>query len=83
MSVEGTSVEGLMRETSLTSLAPSPSRQDKKVTFAKLLEKMSKEMSSSSSDVSCAEDKSPSRIFNFGSVRRSPRRSPRIRHTQR
>nr|XP_027223072.1 mucin-5AC-like [Penaeus vannamei] len=83
VSVEGTSVEGLMRETSLTSLAPSPSRQDKKVTFAKLLEKMSKEMSSSSSDVSCAEDKSPSRIFNFGSVRRSPRRSPRIRHTQR
>ena len=72
----------LVRETSLTSLAPSPSKQDKKVTFAKLLEKMSKEMSSSSSDMSCTEEKSPSRIFSF-TARRSPRRSPRIRHTTR
>ncbi|KAK7072577.1 hypothetical protein SK128_010111 [Halocaridina rubra] len=54
-------VEGLIHETSLTSLAPSPSKHDKKVTFAKLLDKMSKEISSSSSDISCAEDKSPSR----------------------
>ncbi|XP_066978110.1 uncharacterized protein [Macrobrachium rosenbergii] len=76
-------IEGLIHETSLTSLAPSPSKQDKKVTFAKLLDKMSKEISSSSSDISCAEDKSPSRIFNMGGSRRSPRRSPRIRHTQR
>lgn len=83
LSVDGATVEGLMRETSLTSLAPSPSKQDKKVTFAKLLEKMSKEMSSSSSDVSCAEDKSPSRIFTFGGARRSPRRSQRLRHTKR
>ncbi|XP_069952951.1 uncharacterized protein [Cherax quadricarinatus] len=75
--------EGLIRETSLISLAPSPSKQDKRVTFAKLLDKMSKEMSSSSSDMSCNEEKSPSRIFNFGGARRSPRRSPRIRHTQR
>ncbi|KAG7164585.1 putative Mucin-5AC-like 4, partial [Homarus americanus] len=80
---DGAVAEGLIRETSLICLAPSPSKQDKKVTFAKLLDKMSKEMSSSSSDMSCTEEKSPSRIFSFGGVRRSPRRSPRIRHTQR
>ncbi|XP_069169023.1 uncharacterized protein [Procambarus clarkii] len=80
---DGCVPEGLIRETSLISLAPSPSKHDKKVTFAKLLDKMSKEMSSSSSDMSCPEEKSPSRIFSFGGARRSPRRSPRIRHTQR
>ncbi|KAK3863238.1 hypothetical protein Pcinc_030967 [Petrolisthes cinctipes] len=70
--------EALVHETSLTCLAPSPSKHDKKVTFAKLLDKMSKEMSSSSSDMSCSEEKSPSRIFNLASVsRRCPRRSPR------
>ncbi|XP_050733493.1 uncharacterized protein LOC127007035 isoform X3 [Eriocheir sinensis] len=73
----------LVRETSLTSFVASPSKHDKKVTFAKLLDKMSKEISSSSSDTSCTEEKSPSRIFSLGGVRRSPRRSPRIRHTQR
>ncbi|KAG0716817.1 hypothetical protein GWK47_008734 [Chionoecetes opilio] len=81
-SEEAAEASGLMRETSLTSFVASPSKHDKKVTFAKLLDKMSKEMSSSSSDMSCTEEKSPSRIFNFGGVRRSPRRSPRIRHTQ-
>ena len=80
---EAAGVAGLVHETSLTSFVASPSKHDKKVTFAKLLDKMSKEISSSSSDMSCTEEKSPSRIFSFGGARRSPRRSPRIRHTQR
>lgn len=80
---EEVAAAALVRETSLTSFVASPSKHDKKVTFAKLLDKMSKEMSSSSSDMSCTEEKSPSRIFSLGGARRSPRRSPRIRHTQR
>ncbi|MPC40963.1 hypothetical protein E2C01_034540 [Portunus trituberculatus] len=53
---EAAAVAGLVHETSLTSFVASPSKHDKKVTFAKLLDKMSKEISSSSSDMSCTEE---------------------------